>query len=703
MNKLYDITNPRKAITGNLKINGDIKDNIFKLLESGISFSAIRVKNSKSGTDFKKMHSDIKDWISKDLGIKKQDVKDYEIYYSSSDEKCYFFYLKEDSSKTDEIYLSIQRNELKLYDVFTRLLRLVLKLQIFRTMEDEGLTIPVDVFNSDLYINAIPQNAKKEAGNTYVDTFRLEMFYTGFDELTFNLKSQTFDVDLDNDILLDEHFILGTKDKKYIVDSDKKINATRKNQTSYMKFGEKYNETKNYSEQYILKKLTETLVAYKIDYSNVIYDPDYMFLDFLNYNKKIKGSLIVVDNYNYKTGCVDQDALNLKYKSAFYKYLLDILNKEGVDDVQIVDASELSLESFDSLKNYIVLSKLNEGGSSIVGYKNNEAHDFKSFEDALVKHEKNPEIIFDYYTNIKLNNHKDHKNIIQGINVKNLYITDKDGNHKLNEQFTSINRKVKPNTISFPQIKKVCTEIWLKGAIFRDKKMSDFQVKDGRYNVYYTRRKKLNSRTMSVTLNVLHIEVKNKELNIVNFRTVTGKKIKEEEVKYKSLSKTRYKDFNDTFCVLDLESNEVLTVYNSSAIPRIMGNPYFNTYDLYNEKGGKSIHRKNGEKECILPFVVNPTRKSQERKKGSLGVILVESKDNITDIFVTSRQPMNSTLDKSNLIYRVFILNEDGNLINPIGNDLFNFYLTTHIDDVVNVNDCSRTSLLRKIVKEYSE
>ena len=177
-------------------------------------------------------------------------------------------------------------------------------------------------------------------------------------------------------------------------------------------------------------------------------------------------------------------------------------------------------------------------------------------------------------------------------------------------------------------------------------------------------------------------------------------KVNKEENKYKILKQSNYKEFNDTFCIYDINNEELLTVYSNNSIPRIIGNPNFNNFDLYKENG--KLHRGSKEN-CVLPFLINPKRKSKDSKKSELNIISIDNKKDYTDIYITNKLPVQNKVNKPNLIYRTYIINKDGIHINPIDSKLFKFFLTTHAEDIVLMSEVSRTSLMKKIIKEFSK
>ncbi len=688
MNKIEKISNPRIAMTNNIKIKGDLKDNILKLLKDNISINSITLNmDLKNKERYKKMHADIKEAIADELNIEKNKVKKYEIYIDKK--KCYFFYLNEKNKEDSPEFVDyVEKNKLDFKRIFSSLINLSLKSHIFNKIKAEGLNIPASTYNSDLYINAISQNKNKKNGSVFVDTFRLNMFYSKFDCLVFNLISKTFNIDLNEDVILDDFLILGNN-KKYNINEEKQVNAIKYNKTNYIDFSNKYNETKNYSEQYILKMLKEILEINKIEYEHVLFNPQLMSTKFLNYEKELKNKIIIIDNYNYKTGNLEVDKYNNQYKLDFHKNITEAFKKEGKDVIIQEPQDNNWWREIDPEFNYIVINKENKNGSSIIHYLNEKEEYIDKFEEAFEIYIKEKEYNFDSYTNLKIFNHQEeNRRVIQGLNIENLYINQ---NGRINFKPPFLLEKEK-----LPQIKKICLELWLKEKIFRERKLLNFDIEDGKYNIYYTRRKNKDK----VKVHVVEVEVVNKELIINKYRENNniGKIIREEN-KYPILKKSNYKEFNETFCIYDIEKEELLTIYSDSIIPRIIGNPDFNSFDLYQEK--KSLHRGSKE-DCVLPFLINPKRKSFDSKKGELSIIAIDNKNNYVDIFITSKQAIQGKINKSNLIYRSSIINNEGENINLIGNSLFDFFLKTHVEDIVVMGNVSRSSLMKKIIKEFS-
>ena len=688
MNQIEKISNPRIAMTNNIKIKGDLKDNILKLLKDNILINSITLNmDLKSKERYKKMHNDIKEAIADELNIEKNKVKKYEIYIDKN--KCYFFYLNENNKENSSEFVDyVEKNKLDLKRIFSSLINLSLKSHILNKIKEEGLNIPASTYNSDLYINAIPQNKNKKNGSVFVDTFRLNMFYSKFDCLVFNLISKTFNIDLNEYVILDNFLILGNN-KKYNINEEKQVNAIKYNKTNYIDFSNKYNETKNYSEQYILKMLKEILELNKIEYETVLFNPQLMSTKFLNYEKELKNKIIIIDNYNYKTGDIETDKYNNQYKLDFHKNIIEAFKKEGKEVIIQEAKGNNWWKEIDPEFNYIIINKENKNGSSIIHYSNKKEEYLDKFEEAFEIYMKEKKYNFDSYTNLKIFNHQEeNRRVIQGLNIENLYINQ---NERINFKPPFLLEKEK-----LPQIKKICLELWLKEQIFRERKLLNFDVEDGKYNIYYTRRKKEDK----VTVHVLEVEVLNKELIINKYKKNNTKgKIIVEENNYPILKKSNYKEFNETFCIYDIEKEELLTIYSDSIIPRIIGNPDFNSFDLYQQK--KSLHRGSKE-DSVLPFMLNPKRKSKDSKNGELSIIAIDNKKDYVDIFITSKQATRVKINKSNLIYRTHIINKSGELVNAIGNDLFDFFLTTHVDDIVVMGNVSRSSLMKKIIKEFA-
>jgi hypothetical protein len=136
--------------------------------------------------------------------------------------------------------------------------------------------------------------------------------------------------------------------------------------------------------------------------------------------------------------------------------------------------------------------------------------------------------------------------------------------------------------------------------------------------------------------------------------------------------------------------------YNSSRIPRIIGNSTVDSIELAadEDSDNKLSRQATKPKEIVLPYYI---AKTKERH------IYLEQSNNDLLYFVTPSTQPNSTIAKQNLIYNILTFDKNGDLLKALDQSVTELFLKSFTENIIKNNEYSKSSILEKIAKLYIE
>lgn len=254
-------------------------------------------------------------------------------------------------------------------------------------------------------------------------------------------------------------------------------------------------------------------------------------------------------------------------------------------------------------------------------------------------------------------------------------------------------------TLDKNKLKKTSTEIKLKEDLFKNKFIKTI-VKDNLINKKYTliyfnitktdKTKYINAVTVNIELKKNGIKINEHfkynldTVNIFEFKNKLFSELITKECKdvFESV-------YDDSFYIVDEDNEEVFSCYNSSRIPRIIGDTNIDSIKDFKEHGKLSrtgIHGKS-----YLPFYLSQTT------NGNNEFTYVEKFNNY-NLFFTSINNNNAKITKETLIYKTYTIYKDGIKNNDNLESLFYSCFTI---DSLKVNSISKKTILQKIAELY--
>jgi hypothetical protein len=634
-----------------------------------------KVKNKK---DYPKMHRRIKTAILKS----EKENRKYSISNKKGTGKVFVFFISDnptDSNRVNELLKSTEN--------FDNIINALIFLTLYSTVVNElkeDLNIDHSIFNDNLYFISNYSESKDKDDEYYIDTFLFNsQFYKNI--FSFSLMNKSFKTNRLLENTGDTEFMsVFFNDKVNKVDIHNSINATKYNKSNFMTFNEDYNKCKNYYLNLMHKKIEEIFSKYDIEYKMVNFRADYQVKDFLKFEAIHDDGIIIIDNYTYTK------AEKIK-KNLFYKLL-----KDELDVKKIINIKDFSMDQYQD-DSILFLNNEVEHKSSIVFSKNDENKTLSSFSEAYKLSKKNNASDFDMYTQIKLKNFSsDIHRVTQGMNIDSIDLDYKKYDDFI-QQHKDLKKKIKiPLAIQSMKfkLKKINREIWFKNKIFKSKILTDCNICDGEYILFFNRNvKRLNDDLISVVF----ISVLNKEIVIKSNKVYTDYEDLKEDLDLSILSseKLNITDYNYGFYIYDIKNENLLINYNSSIVPDIIGNVDFNNIDKYMEDGCNLKKISKEPSNNPLPYYLV---KSVNKQKN---YTWVQDNGDSLYYFVSPKQNLPGNIKKQSLVFKILILNKFGEPEYIGDSRLPELFLHSFTDDFLNLNEVSKMSLLEKIAKEF--
>lgn len=648
----------------------------------------------------KRMNGEIKEIIRNRLGLNETNHITYEVARESlgvnKKHRWFFFYLSEDICDPKILIDSLQKDGLLLGKIFQTLMSLQLKC-FFITDAQSLYQIESMHFNSELYLNA-KRVSNSRNSDVYINALKPSLYLGDKQDLCLSISRVAFKVEkTDGFIAQTDDISLYFKSGAQEHSNYKIINNVdaRRYQIPYMSFGAEYFQCVNFTENLVMTVLMVILDTYKIPYRPRYFQANYISNYFLELKQQRELPLIIIDNLGEST----QDASNGRIENL--QQLRDLLKPESIIRV------EGKYPEFDLLRTdraYLVLNRSTKDGNSIRNLSDEQRYadrisaaesdgkkvvlklkEYKNFWHVLEDHKKKPNDIFDYYTTLKLASFKSGNNmVIQGLDIEKLDVFK--NRKKENRKTGDITIEIIP-PLNESKLLKIDTELWLKERVRFHKKIHEIDLPDGNFILYKFR----NTKAKAFLACAVTILIQKNCLEIKNIEFYS------DEQKFRFFHECFHEDiypklYDDTFYLYDTNSELILSHYNTSRVPRIIGNINVDSVDVgLNSDSGPGRAADN----TVLPYYINRVLGKQYHH------IYMQHDEKDLIYFVSPINKPNTALPKQNLTYNIRVMDSSGQQLDPFTVPITFVFLQSLTLNIHKVNEVSKSSILEKIVDSY--
>ncbi len=284
----------------------------------------------------------------------------------------------------------------------------------------------------------------------------------------------------------------------------------------------------------------------------------------------------------------------------------------------------------------LVLNAVDEERSNSIRQQDNESVEYNDFYAAFADARKQPELNWDTYTQLKLDRLQGWLNqqplpvVLQGMNIDHKLL---DAIDFINEQLTSNPTQyeidlTKPHsrlksavTLLNSKVRRTKTELWFKESLLNQHHIPLPDLADGHYTAYAVRKTK----SYLPLLGYVELKIEHGQLRVVDTGIAEGK-LDYLSVDPPSLGRLK-KLFDKSFYLYDHTADVLLTTYNSSRVPRLIGPAQFNIVDSYAyQEQEKTLAERKGDKfngyaitrsakpdQNVLPYLISLAARNTTR------------------------------------------------------------------------------------------
>ncbi|MDR7122244.1 hypothetical protein [Rheinheimera soli] len=602
---------------------------------------------------YKRIHREAQKLISDETGV--VEVKNRYSWLKRGNSH-YFFYITDTPKPRADLFEDIISLPLEPQQVIQSLLTLRFSCFLFSKISEEFILSMTDA-QSELLLFADVMPTKNQ-GTVYIEALQLDLFFSKYNELFFNLSVKSFLSNVGKQKLTstdDGGFLFLRGSNKYF--GTRALDARKSRNKKFVVFQRKYKGCINYAQQHIHKYLVELFNKLKIVYQATHLSASDSVCNFLTLQRNInKYDLNIINNCPGLTDSEIYEHFALTLGECFH---LKVLTSNTPASVRDMDEDAV----------YLFLNKeLGDGkdGGSIINVETGEK--FQTFWQAYRFIRSNTGSNgLDLYTKIKIENFSLNKKIVcQGLNLVPL----ESGNIK------SISKHV---------INRIITEIALKKKVFNERLIEcNEPLRNGDYEAIYIRRPE-----GMFYASITSFKIKETQITITEQRVIAD----EDELKFNCgyLDVVGYLR-NDSFYLYDKVSQSLLTAYTSPAIPQIIGNALFDNAERYRE-ADDNLRKLTAEQENPLPYYINPSKSGVYHQ-----TFIFDDAPNYF-YFVAPKGNPQSSFDRQLRVYNILVWNHEGHLVRQANDPITKLYLESLTDDILKNNQVSKTSLFSKIAR----
>lgn len=543
-------------------------------------------------------------------------------------------------------------------------------------------------YNSELYFGAVVQpGGPNKKGEFYIDALKYKLFYSpDFQDLTFELSLSSFRAK--NAGL----GLVGDEDRVLIANQTtlqviKKMDGRSYSKMPYMRFANQdYAGCRNYTENRLQRLISDILTSSKITFTPQVYQATHCQLQFLSAKeKRLQRPLVLIDNLGKST--------HTEQRQAFLQQLKTDL--AAVDIIQ-----PLAIEALNPHCNYLVINaEQKANGSSITALVVNkqgelEQKQLNTFWQALAwvqgkeRREQAQRLQqLDYYSQLKisrfLNLEQHYSKVLQGLNVD------------LNKV-----ARFKPETapVIAPQLAMLGYELSLKEAVLVDGCIDGFQVPDGQFILVAVRNfNKAKGKASYIA--VTHIKFKSGRLSIAPAKLYDDEQRLRYEVPGMS-TETVDQLRNDSFYLVDVEQQVVITRYSTSRVPQIIGSAERCSLQEAYANTGKIKKTGHPQRTC-LPYYLTP--KPKGHPASCYQQLFIQKKDAEALLFCSTSNQVNQAPYKAIRVYKLVAKDFSGQPVDALNTGAAQLLLRTYTLDLLRYKEVTQSSLLEKIARMVLE
>ncbi len=661
------------AKTNLFDLKDEVDDLISKLLEpirDGLyvtyKYKKFVKRDEKREHFEQRVHSDIKSIIRIDLSLPSTESVKYQTVktYDDGCEIYYFFYLSTEPVLTTGLIAQLQNIALeKKQLLLAGLFRLHVKLD-FIDLTKERFEFPVSFFNSELYVAIKLSGKEKIDGTAYLETLLPNFYVSPTNELLLNVTKKVIKTLRDDAISTNtEETPLLFKHKSSQYRATAEVSATKYSKRKFMVFGDGYVDCINYTQNLLVDIVKGLLNRLDILHESRCFRATQVIDHFIHVENKITSDLVIINNINSKDITPEISTL-----------IKQIMLRFEDNNVQM-QSERPKLGDLDLDKNYLVLNiKDSEDGNSLF-FKNEQTDPDKKtkipkhFWDAYRFVPREQRHLLDYYSQLKIERfEKQGTCVIQGLDL-----------------FQKLKSSHLPHLLN-----KIESELWLKNSVLKNAYISDIDLSDGLFTLLYVR--KLFGKKNNFFASVLEVALLNGNLTIVTSKVIKSEKRLQMQCKFLGNRKI----FNDSFYLFDKHSETLLVSYTSPRLPLIIGNVEVDNIAIA-ESDDAIINRRSAFDKSVLPYYVMPSARKQYHH-----IYLQERYPDLL-YFVAAKNKPNATIDKQNRIYNLLTFDSKGNLLKALEQPVTKLFFNSFTNDILRVNEVSKSSLLETIAKLYIE
>jgi len=242
----------------------------------------------------------------------------------------------------------------------------------------------------------------------------------------------------------------------------------------------------------------------------------------------------------------------------------------------------------------------------------------------------------------------------------------------------------------FVKIDRIKSELWLKERVFRHGEFNDIALPEGEFTLLYVR--SLFGKKMNFFASVVDVEIKESSLSIISSKIINS----ELRLRHECPFLGKRKVFNDSFYIYDKLHKTLLTSYSSDRVPQIIGNTVVDNISMA-ESEDLTVNRKSATDISVLPYYLLPKERKQYHH------IYLQERGPDLLYFVAPKQRPNQEIAKQNRISNILTFDEGGNLLKALEQPVTKLFLSSFTEDILKINEVSKSSLLEKVAKLYLE
>ncbi|EFN5247193.1 hypothetical protein FQI33_07965, partial [Escherichia coli] len=457
-----------------------------------------------------------------------------------------------------------------------------------------------------------------------MEAFELDIYASEYNELAFTLHKRKFLVELADEM----HLSLDDISMWFNIDN-RRLKARRKldardSKLEFFRERSGYGECQAYTYNVVMNAACERLSELEIPHQPIPFQATHEVDQFAtDLDQQLANTLLVVNN-------------GVEFSATQEAYFFDALANQfpGYKLWPLASLKHSQQTRFAGLPvntSILVLNAVDEERSNSIRQQENESVEYNDFYAAFADVRKQPELNWDIYTKLKLDRLQGWLNqqplpvVLQGMNIDRKLL---DAIDFINEQLVSNPAQyeielTKPHsrlksavTLLKSKVRRTKTELWFKESLLNQHNIPLPELANGHYTAYAVRKTKSNIHL----LGYVELKIDHGQLRGVDTGVVEGE-FEYLLVDHPALGRLK-KLFDKSFYLYDHTADVLLTTYNSSRVPRLIGPAQFNIVDSYDyQEQKKALAERQGDKfngytitrsakleQNVLPYLISPGR-----------------------------------------------------------------------------------------------